>query len=53
MMTNLHPSFFSHTLSHITIKYRDTMQSNKTQNPKDNTITGNQETQVTGQHEPL
>jgi len=39
MMTNLHPSFFSHTQSHVTTKYRDTMQSKKAQTPKDNTIT--------------
>jgi len=30
-MTNLHPSIISHTQSHITTKYRDTMQSNKIQ----------------------
>jgi len=41
MMTNLRTSllFLSHTHSHITTKYRDTMQSNKTQDPKDNRIT--------------
>jgi len=54
MMTNLHP-FFSHTRSHLTTKYRDTMQSHKTLNPKDKTQfnTWNKETQVTGHHEPL
>jgi len=40
-MTNLPPSFFSHIQSRITTKYRDTVQSNKTQNPKDNTTTMN------------